>query len=85
MIIRTMTQGSNRHILLFYTIFQNYKAMEDQAPGRWRATDRERRRTGMDRFAQTLLDAGRGIVIFGVGIFFGIAGKLGISLAIDDP
>jgi hypothetical protein len=58
--------------------------MENEAPGRSRVGDRESRRTGMDRFAHTLLDAGRGLVIFGVGVFFGIAGKLGIAFGIDD-
>lgn len=57
--------------------------MEDQAPERWRVADRESRRTGMDRFAHTLLDAGRGLVIFGAGIFFLISDRLGISLSVD--
>jgi hypothetical protein len=37
----------------------------------------------MDRFAHTLIDSGRGLVIFGAGVFFLISGWLGISLSVD--
>ena len=57
--------------------------MENGAPDRRRIADRESRRSGMDRFAHTLLDAGRGLVIFGAGIFFLISDRLGFSLSVD--
>jgi hypothetical protein len=43
-----------------------------------------RRRTSKaDFIMRVLVDSGRGLVIFGVGLFFLIAPQLGISLAVD--
>jgi hypothetical protein len=65
--------------------------MINEAPGRQRAQFPDgqrgqfpdRRRPG-NRLANTLLDSGRGMVIFLVGIFFLIAHRLGIAFAVDD-
>ncbi len=54
-----------------------------QFPGRKRVQFADRGRPG-NRLANTLLDAGRGMVIFLIGIFFLIAHRLGIAFAVDD-
>jgi hypothetical protein len=57
--------------------------MINEAPDRRRGQFPDRRRKG-DRFTKTLIDSGRGMVIFLAGIFFLISRRLNIAFAIDD-
>jgi hypothetical protein len=43
-----------------------------------------RRRSKVDILMRAIMDSGRGLVIFGMGIFFLISQKLGVDLAIDN-
>jgi hypothetical protein len=43
-----------------------------------------RRRSKLDILLRAIMDSGRGLVIFGMGIFFLISQKLGVDLAIDN-
>jgi hypothetical protein len=43
-----------------------------------------RRRSKVDILLRAIMDSGRGLVIFGMGIFFLISQKLGVDLAIDN-
>ena len=57
--------------------------MENEAPAR-RRVDRRDRQGNWDRLMQTLLDAGRGLVIFLAGVFFLFAPRFNFNFGIDD-
>ena len=56
--------------------------MENEAPDRRRAgTDSGRK---ADLLLHLFIDCGRGLVIFGAGVFFLIAPRMGVNFGIDD-